>query len=199
MGTVWIEDIAGVCGRLLELESLTQSVLRLERAERLQRSLYAIADMASSDLDMPDMLRSIHDVVGELMYAENFFIVQVDPDSTACAFSTLPIPKTRPLGPDEVIPIRSIPNSLTVAMLRSRQLQMGPSDQLRERLGVAQDASVGPDSVDWLGVPLVGGGVVRGAIVVQSYYSDRARPQAGPGGTGAARRGAHVELAAANA
>ena len=28
----FVEDVAGVCGRLLELESLTQSVVRLERA-----------------------------------------------------------------------------------------------------------------------------------------------------------------------
>jgi len=175
----FLEDVAGVCGRLLELDSLTQSVLRLERAERLQRSLYAIADMASSDLDMPDMLRSIHDVVGELMYAENFFIVQVDPAFEALRFLYFAdtMDPDRP-GPDMLIPIGSIPNSLTVAMLRSRQLQMGPSDQLRERLGVAQDASVGPDSVDWLGVPLVSGGVVRGAIVVQSYSEEH---RFGPG------------------
>jgi len=128
--TRFVEDVAGVCGRLLELESLTQSVLRLERAERLQRSLYAIADMASSDLDMPDMLRSIHDVVGELMYAENFFIVQVDPELDGLRFLYFADTEdpAQP-GPDEVIPIRSIPNSLTLAMLRSGQVQMGPSDQ----------------------------------------------------------------------
>ncbi len=169
----FVEDVAGVCGRLLELESLTQSVVRLERAERLQRSLYAIADMASSDLDMPDMLRSIHDVVGELMYAENFFIVQVDPEFNTLRFLYFADTEDPArLSPDEVIPIRSIPNSLTLAMLRSGQVQMGPSDQLRERLGVAPDESVGPDSVDWLGVPLVGAGVVRGAIVVQSYSEE---------------------------
>jgi hypothetical protein len=54
------------------------SLRRLERAERLQRALYAIADLASSELEMPDMLREVHQIVGELMYAENFYIVLRD-------------------------------------------------------------------------------------------------------------------------
>jgi hypothetical protein len=46
---------------------------------------------------------------------------------------------------------------------------MGPSEEIRVRLGVAVDPYFGPDSEDWLGVPLVSEGEVRGAIVVQSY------------------------------
>jgi diguanylate cyclase (GGDEF)-like protein len=171
--TRFLEDVAGVCGRLLELESLTQSVLRLERAERLQRSLYAIADMASSDLDMPEMLRSVHGVIGELMYAENLFIVLAEPERNAVRFLYFADTEDAdPPDPDTLIPISAIPNSLTLAMLRSGQAQLGPSDALRERLGVDRDDSLGPDSADWLGVPMVGSGVVRGAIVVQSYSEE---------------------------
>src|SRR5690606_39415650 len=46
---------------------------------------------------------------------------------------------------------------------------MGSSDQVRQALGVTRDETLGPDSVDWLGVPMVEEGVVRGAVVVQSY------------------------------
>jgi diguanylate cyclase (GGDEF)-like protein len=171
--TRFVDDVAGATGRLLELESLTAAVLRLERAERLQRSLYAIADMASSDLDMPEMMRSVHGVVGELMYAENLFIVLIEAELDALRFhyfaDTEDIDHPQP---DRLIPLASIPNSLTLAMLRSGQAQMGPSDTLRERLGVARDDSLGPDSADWLGVPMLSGGVVRGAVVVQSYTEE---------------------------
>ena len=169
----FVDDVAAVAGRLVELDTLTQAVLRLERAERLQRALYAIAEMASSELDMPEMMQSVHGVVGELMYAENFFIVLLEHDPEALRFlyfadtddTDRPAHRT-------VIPVSSIPNSLTLAMLQSGQPQMGPSDLLRERLGVARDDTLGPDSVDWLGVPLVSTSGVRGAIVVQSYSEE---------------------------
>ena len=68
---------------VLEVEMLQRSVTRLEQAERLQRALYAIADQANSDRDMPDVLRAMHEIVGSLMYAENFYIVLYDRCATA--------------------------------------------------------------------------------------------------------------------
>src|SRR5262249_53914844 len=53
---------------------LTVQVRERQRGERLQAALFAIADLAGSDLDMDEMLRRVHTTVGELMYAKNFFI-----------------------------------------------------------------------------------------------------------------------------
>src|SRR5690606_40326837 len=58
---------------LLAVERLRADVAQLEKAEKLQRALYAIADMAGPELDMPDMLRGLHAIISELMYAENFY------------------------------------------------------------------------------------------------------------------------------
>ena len=52
---------------------LTAEVRERQRGEKLQAALYRIADLASSELDMSEMLRRIHAVVGELMYAKNFY------------------------------------------------------------------------------------------------------------------------------
>src|SRR5690606_14126598 len=60
-------------------------------------------------------------------------------------------------------------NSLTVGLLRHGQPIFGPSEQVRIRLDVPRDPSHGPDSDDWLGVPMRREGRVSGAIVVQSY------------------------------
>src|SRR6185295_4300382 len=53
---------------------LTAEVQERERGEKLQAALYAIADLASSDLAMREMLGRIHAVVDELMYARNMLI-----------------------------------------------------------------------------------------------------------------------------
>jgi diguanylate cyclase (GGDEF)-like protein len=167
------EDVAGAVGRLLELDSLTKAVTRLERAERLQRALYAIADMASSDLDMPDMLHGVHKIMGELMYAENFFILQVDPDGAHIRFLYFADSEDQdPPDPGQAFPISEMENSISLAMIRSGRAQMGPSDQLRETLGLSGEFSLGPASISWLGVPVGNPGAVRGALVVQSYSAE---------------------------
>ena len=66
---------------------LQRSVTRLEQAERLQRALYAIADQANSDREMPDVLRAMHEIVGSLMYAENFYIVLYDRSTESMRFA----------------------------------------------------------------------------------------------------------------
>ena len=155
---------------LIDRERLRSSLQRLESAERLQRALYAIADLASADLEMPDMLAGIHEIVGDLMYAENFMIVRYDRARGRVRFiyfvdshdTDCPDPATE-------FSLDDLRNSLTMAMLRHGRPVMGPSQQLREELGVARDESFGPDSVDWLGVPMLAGGEVRGGIVVQTY------------------------------
>jgi diguanylate cyclase (GGDEF)-like protein len=183
-GAAWrqfVDDVAAVADALLDVERLGRSVRRIERAEHVQRALFAIATMASADLDMPDMLRGIHGIIGELTYAENFFIALYKPEAESLRFLYLvdSVDTTR-LDMAVDLPVSSIPNSLTMAMIRSGQSQMGPSIEIRQRLGIGYNPGLGPESEDWLGVPMVGIGGTRGAIVVQSYlahvrYAERDR------------------------
>ncbi|MCX7034049.1 MAG: EAL domain-containing protein [Arenimonas sp.] len=161
-----------------EIRRLRVDVERLGRAERLQRALFAISDLASSDEDTPVVLRGLHEIVGRLMYAENFYIVRFSPDDESMRFIYF-ADSMDPICPDplEVIPASAMGNSLTLALLRHGRPVLGPSSQVRRELGVLRDDTLGPDSEDWLGVPMVDEGVVRGAVVVQSYdptarYSD---------------------------
>lgn len=153
--------------------SAAQAVTRiesLEKSQRLQKALYEIADLAGSGLEMKEMLGRIHDVVGGLMYAENFFIVFHDDVRDSVRFLYFADALDPYVAePDEEISIRELPNSLTVALLRHGQPLLGPSAILRSELGVEVDISHGPDSADWLGVPMRRDGRVSGAIVVQSY------------------------------
>ena len=155
---------------LIDRERLRSSLHRLESAERLQRALYAIADLASADLEMPDMLAGIHEIVGDLMYAENFLIVRYDRETHRIRFIYF-VDSFAPnaLDSQNEFSEEELANSLTMAMIRHGRPVMGPSSQLREQLGVPRDDNFGPDSIDWLGVPMMAGGEVRGGIVVQTY------------------------------
>jgi len=158
------------CRAMLDTERLKFDVERLAAAERLQRALFAISDIASSDEATHDVLFELHDIVGRLMYAENFYIVRYDSDRETMRFIYFADSKD-PLvpDPDEEISAASVPNSLTLGLVRHGKPILGPSDEVSAQLGVKVDDSLGPDCEDWLGVPMVEDGVVRGAVVVQSY------------------------------
>ena len=68
-------ELAEARRRLAELEAV-----EAERAHaaKLQGALYRIAELASAARDLQEFYRAIHDVVGELMYASNFFIALYD-------------------------------------------------------------------------------------------------------------------------
>ncbi|MEO5962958.1 MAG: diguanylate cyclase, partial [Thermomonas sp.] len=70
--------------------------------------------------------------------------------------------------------------NLTMALLQGGAAMRGPSRDLREHYNIAPELSNGPDSADWLGVPMLREEKVVGGIVVQSYerpsvYTDEDR------------------------
>ena len=66
-----------IVGNSLEALQAQARIASLQKSERLQQALFEIADLAGSGLEMQEMLRRIHAVVGGLMYAENCYIVAV--------------------------------------------------------------------------------------------------------------------------
>lgn len=165
----WLVSGGARLAELLEAQRLHASVAQLAQAEHLQRALFAIADMAGSSLDMPQMLRSLHEIVGGLMYAENFYIVMHERENDVLRFLYF----ADTVDPDGAssgseVPIAQFERGLTWYLIRDGRPLMGPTASLRTQTsGPLRD--IGTDSADWLGVPMLRDGVVRGAIVVQSY------------------------------
>ncbi|KQY49344.1 EAL domain-containing protein [Lysobacter sp. Root494] len=167
------ESIRTRLGELLRLQRMQESVVRLEGAEKLQRSLYAIADMAGSDLEMPDMLRGLHRIVADLMYAENFYIALYDRECDSIRFLYFMdvVDATLPVEGDS-IPLSRIEHGLTWHLIRDRRPLMGSTAEMRRQVSGPLRLH-GADSSDWLGVPMMREGEVQGVVVVQSYTGQR--------------------------
>jgi diguanylate cyclase (GGDEF)-like protein len=160
-------------GELLDMQRMQESVSRLEQAEKLQRSLYAIADMAGSDLDMPDMLRGLHRIVSDLMYAENFYIALYDRERDSLRFLYFAdVVDDQDLTPDMEVPLARIERGLTWYLTRDKRPLMGATPDLIGQVSGPLRLH-GADSSDWLGVPMLRDGEVQGVVVVQSYTGDR--------------------------
>lgn len=154
----------------LRLDIATRRMESLHRSERLQQALYEIADQAGGSLELQDMLRGIHAIVGELMVADNFYIVLYDEHRQTMRFLYF-VDQLDPWvnDPDEEMPVTDDENTLTMHLLRSGEAMRGPSEALRAAYDIPFGEASGPDSADWLGVPMHREDRVVGAIVVQNY------------------------------
>ena len=170
---LWLGRLADIRLRqLAETSRLYEAISRLALAERLQRALYAIADQASAEHDMPQMMRSLHAIVSSLMYAENFYIVLYDPATDQIRFTyCVDIVDTDLPVLNQPMPLQEMEYSLTWNLLRQGRPMMGSLDDLVQQIG-DRFRLFGARCEDWLGVPMLRDGHVAGGIVVQSYRSD---------------------------
>ena len=164
-----VRDLCAIAGprmaEVLATSRLQGDVARLEQAEQLQRALYAIADLAGSGLDMPDMLRGLHGIISGLMYAENFYIALHDEatDTLRFAYFADTMDKDGPPA-GEVVPMSRIERGITWYLVKDARPMMGSTEELRAQAS-GPLLLHGADSADWLGVPMLRDGRVIGALV----------------------------------
>jgi GAF domain-containing protein/CheY-like chemotaxis protein/HPt (histidine-containing phosphotransfer) domain-containing protein len=164
-------DVAALRARIAELETLEAEH---RRSEQVKDALYRIAETASAAQDMQEFYAEIHRIVGELMYAENFYIALYDEErrSMNWPFFVDQIDKEWP-DPNDWQPMGTRDaRGLTAYVLRRGTpmlLTMPDIEALVER---GEVDFLGIPSVSWLGVPLRSEGRTVGAMVVQSYEGD---------------------------
>ena len=144
------------------------------RSEQVQAALYRIAETASAAQDMQEFYAEIHRIVGELMFAENFYVVLYDEDrrmmnwpfGVDTAGDTFAGPNVwEPMGTGES-------RGITSYLLRKGTPLLLTQAEIDELVTLGEFGYVGVRGVDWLGVPLRSEGRTVGAMVVQSYEGD---------------------------
>jgi GAF domain-containing protein/CheY-like chemotaxis protein len=164
-------DVAALRARVAELESREADH---RRSESVQAALYRIAETASAAQDMQEFYAEIHRIVGELMYANNFYVVLYDeerrmmnwPFGVDTAGDTFAGPNVwEPMGTGEA-------RGLTAYLLRNGTPMLLPQADVDDLIERGEITPIGVRGVDWLGVPLRSEGRTVGAMVVQSYEGD---------------------------
>ncbi|HTY57872.1 MAG TPA: PAS domain S-box protein, partial [Bacteroidota bacterium] len=134
-----------------------------KRAESLQHALYRITEQASSVTNLADFYAAVHAILGELMYARNFYIALFDRTTGDLTFPYFVDEFDPPPSPHK--PGRG----LTEYVLRTGQPLLATPDVFQDLVDRGDVVLIGGASVDWLGVPLIEGDEAVGVIVVQSY------------------------------
>ena len=162
-----------VSRRTLELSQLN-AALRLEvaerkRAEHLQGALFQIAELSSKPGEIDGLYHSLHVIVGELLYARNFYIAIFDHELDEVSF---------PYYVDEHMALRPPPRrgrlGLTEYVIRQRRACLVDYDDATRLMAEheVEDTRDPRRSQSWLGIPLFDDDRVRGVLVVQSYARD---------------------------
>ncbi len=161
-------DLVAASLRLAEADAKIET---LEKSKRLQQALYGISDLSGSKLEMGEMLARIHQIVGGLMPAENFYIVQYDDKRETIRYLYFADSRdTFAPDPNTEFAIDHDMHSMTAALLRHGSPLIGSPREIIDTLRIPDDEYAGgPMSEDWLGVPLLRDAQVCGAIVVQDY------------------------------
>jgi two-component system cell cycle sensor histidine kinase/response regulator CckA len=143
-------------------------------AEELQRAIYRIAQAANTVAGLPDLLRQIHEIVGELLPAQNFYIALQDPATELISFTYWADERQEQPSP------RGLKHGLTEYILRTGEpLLVTPvvHRQLEDR---GEIRTQGVPALDWIGIPLKVQDHTFGVLVVQTYsegvrYGERER------------------------
>jgi PAS domain S-box-containing protein len=146
-----------------EGERLLRAAELARQRGRAQECVYRISEAARTVRGLPELFRSIHDSLAEVLPARNFYISLLDRASGLLSFPYFaderdPTPQAKPPG-----------RGLTDYVLRTgTPLLATPEvfDRLRARGEVEPLAS---DCVDWLGAPLFVHGEVIGVAAIQTY------------------------------
>lgn len=145
---------------------VVQDITQRKRDERTQIALYRISEAAQSEATLSKLFTKIHEIVGELLPAKNFFVALYDRDKDELSF---------PYYVDEY-DSPPPPHPLDSGTLAGRVVKLGQAllftPETPNEGMYREDVFVGTPSSNWLGVPLKTKSDTIGALVVQSYTGE---------------------------
>ncbi|MCL4559353.1 MAG: diguanylate cyclase [Chloroflexi bacterium] len=163
---VWfVNNIYGIIerGYLIRLWGTLDEISTRKRNEKIQAALYKISQATHSTQNLQELYHSIHQTLGELMPAQNFFIAFYDPATDMLSFPYFVDENDRRPEP------KKAGRGLTEYVLRTGKPLLASPIDFEELVRQGEVETIGAPSIDWLGVPLIANNQVIGVLAVQTY------------------------------
>jgi PAS domain S-box-containing protein len=159
LASQWVERRT----RELQAEALEQ-----KKAEALQSVFYRIAERATAGLTLYDFLKTVHQLLGELLYAKNFYVCLSHPSKNSVDYPYYEDEKDGDTMQRYGVPRK---RGMTEFVLRTAQPELIDAARFvqLQTSGEITQASGDLTFSSWLGVPMQMQGRVRGVLVVQGY------------------------------
>jgi len=151
-------------GKIYGIIDIVRDVTDQILMEKARESIYSISEAAQSTISLDDLYRFIHKTISSLMPAkDNFYIALYDEMGHTLHFPYFVDEYEKSPGP------QPMGKGLTEYVLRTRNPLLASPEKFRELVDGGEVVSIGPASIDWLGVPLKIQNKAIGVLVVQSY------------------------------
>lgn len=147
---------------------LETTIVQLEYAEKLQKTLFKIAALTYEDDDLIHIYDKIHTHVGELLYARSFFLAVYNVKENQIEFPYFVDESEPELNSGEVPPDTTMDGMAAWVIFNNEPLLLTKA-QCRTMTEQGSFRVIGEVAESWLGVPINAGEDLKAALVVQSY------------------------------
>jgi chemotaxis protein histidine kinase CheA len=148
---------------------LAKEVQEKTQSETIQKALFTINELAAGNEDMHSFLHHVHQVVGDLMFARNFFVALYHPQPQCVQFAYFSDEEDPDIpNPTELIPAQQLAGSWTLWVIEHGDILFGNCADIEQHTGLAP--TFGSIAKYWLGIPLKDDQAVIGVLVVQIYH-----------------------------
>jgi PAS domain S-box-containing protein len=153
-------------GQALGIVTTSEEITREKQERAYQEALYKISNRCSQAADFRRLCGDIHNIVGGLIFARNFFVALHRPQENILdyvyyvdEFSAPPSPAPPGKG-------------LVSEVLKSGEYLFASQETLEQLIQDEGVDAVDTPFVGWLGVPLKSGDRVLGLLAIRSYDQD---------------------------
>ncbi len=148
---------------VVQVATVIRDITEHKKDHKIQEALYRISEAVHSAESLGALYRIIHETISELMPAKNFYIALYDRAKKMLHFPYFvdeeeENPGSEPLG-----------KGLTEYVLRTGKPLLALPKVFNGLEKKGEIISIGPPSIDWLGVPLKTRKRTIGVMVVQTY------------------------------
>jgi len=150
-------------GNPVKIAGSSQDITERKTNELTQAAITHISESALTSRTMDELFQTVHDSIQAILPARNFFVALYDRTSNLINF-----PYHADEHDDDWAP-RRLGRGLTAHVIRSGAPLRVTPEIFADLEASGEIVSDGTPSVDWLGVPLKGEGVIRGVMAVQTY------------------------------
>ncbi len=148
---------------------LMQQIRDREKSELLQESLFRISELTNdSNIEISEFYSKVHNIVGQLINASNFYIAKLSTDTNLINFVYYVDQNSDDLSRD--FQPRIMSDHLTELVIRKGETLLLSSDDIIDLHKKGVISTPHKATTTWLGVPLIHSGVVLGVMVIQSYH-----------------------------
>jgi PAS domain S-box-containing protein len=152
-------------------EGLTVEIIERKQVEAQRQVLLEITQGVNATSNLDELLRIIHQTIGKVLYAENFFVALYD--QKAQLFSMQFFVDQF----DESPPPQVLSKSRTEYIFRTGRPLLMTDEIFHQLVEQGEIVSVGTPPAAWLGIPLETPSEVIGVLVVQHYTDKNAFSQ----------------------